>query len=70
MGNIVQETITVTATTGSMSELIIEQTESVSDAGGLSGAGTDREITSTGVSLTTEDGGAVATTRTVTTSGY
>ena len=64
LGPVAQETITVTATTGSVTGLITEQAETITDVGGLSGGGRDREIQSTGV-----DVGSTST-RTVTTSGY
>jgi len=61
LGNITNEEFSVTAATGSATGLIIESRQQISDVGGLSGAGRDRTIASTGVST-----GDV----TVTTSGY
>jgi len=68
LGGFVQENFIVTATTGSATELITTATEQISDVGGT--ISRDREVTSTGVRLTNADGTSVASTRTVTTSGY
>jgi len=57
LGAISQEGFTISATTGSVTGLITEQTETITDVGGLSGAGRDRTIIGGGV------GGADVTTR-------
>ena len=73
LGNITQESFTISATTGSSTELITEEAETVTDVGGLSGAGRNRTINNTGFSVDIED---AATTTTdadptvVRTSGY
>jgi hypothetical protein len=59
LGAISDETITISATTGSATGLITEQAETITDVGGLSGAGRGRTIEGGGV-----DGANV------TTSGY
>jgi len=64
LGEPTQEQLTVSAVTGSATGLITEETETVTDVGGLSGAGRDRTIESTGVTV------GSTSTRTVTTSGY
>ncbi len=68
LSGFVQEDFIVTATTGSATELITTATEQISDVGGT--ISRNREVTSTGVRLTYADGTSVASTRTVTTSGY
>jgi len=73
LGEVSEESFTIMATTGSISGLIIEQSEQITDSGGLSGAGRDRGITSTRISSTiaSEAGlGDGVTSTTVTTSGY
>ena len=73
LAEISQESFTITAATGSIIGLITEEVETISDVGGLSGAGRDREITSTRISSTiaSEAGlGDGVTSTTVTTSGY
>ena len=57
LGAISQEGFTISATTGSVTGLITEQTETITDVGGLSGAGRDRTIIGGG------DGGADVITR-------
>lgn len=57
LGAISQEGFTISATTGSVTGLITEQTETITDVGGLSGAGRDSTIIGGGV------GGADVTTR-------
>lgn len=69
LGAISQEGFTVSATTGSVTGLITEQTETITDVGGLSGAGRDRTIESTDAVITTPFG-VITGTRTVTTRGY
>jgi hypothetical protein len=49
LGAISDETITISATTGSATGLITEQAETITDVGGLSGAGRDRTIIGGGV---------------------
>lgn len=49
LGAISDETITISATTGSVTGLITEQAETITDVGGLSGAGRDRTIIGGGV---------------------
>ena len=49
LGEISQETITVSELTGSVTGLITEQAETITDVGGLSGAGRDRTIIGGGV---------------------
>lgn len=49
LGAISDETVTISATTGSVTGLITEQAETITDVGGLSGAGRDRTIEGGGV---------------------
>jgi hypothetical protein len=64
LGSISDESFTISATTGSVGELIVQDTETFSDVGGLSGGGRNREIESTGVTI------GSTSTRNVRTSGY
>jgi len=66
LGAISQEGFTISATTGSVTGLITEEAETITDVGGLSGAGRDREIESTDVVFTE----LITGTTTVTTRGY
>ena len=70
LGEISQELITISATTGSVTGLITEQTQVITDVGGLSTAGRDRTITNTGVSTQIQSEIAIGDGGTVTTSGY
>ena len=65
MQGITQESFTVSATTGSATELITTATETISDVGGLSTAGRSRAIESENVTVP-----GAARTETVRTSGY
>jgi hypothetical protein len=69
LGAISQEGFTISATTGSVTGLITEEAETITDVGGLSGAGRDRTIESTDAVITTPFG-VITGTRTVTTRGY
>lgn len=69
LGSITQESFTISATTGSATELITEQTGLISDAGGISGAGRDREILNERVTVDTT-GISDVQPGTVRTSGY
>jgi hypothetical protein len=62
LGQVSQESFTITTTTGSISGLITEEVETISDVGGT--ISRDREITSSDVRV------GSSTTQTVTTSGY
>jgi len=64
LGSISQETITISTTTGSITGLITEQAQTITDIGGLSTAGRSREIANTNVRIAGTSG------TTVTTSGY
>ena len=64
LGSVSQEGFTISATTGSVTGLITEQTQVITDVGGLSTAGRDRTITNTGATR------ATITSDRVTTSGY
>jgi hypothetical protein len=71
LGSVSQEGFTISATTGSVTGLITEQTQVITDVGGLSTGGRDRTITNTGVStqIQSEVASGVVTDA-VTTSGY
>ena len=69
LGNITQESFTVSATTGSATELITDESQQISDTGGLSTAGRDREILNERVRVDTTDN-PDAQPGTVRTSGY
>lgn len=67
LGDISQESFTVSATTGSVTGLITEQAETITDVGGVVARGRRNTV---GDVTTTIGVGSAATTRTVTTSGY
>ena len=67
LGEISQESFTVSAATGSVTGLITEQTETITDVGGVVARG--RRDAAGDVTTTTTTGGTTTTT-TVTTSGY
>lgn len=70
MSGITQESITISASTGSASGLITEQTDTISDVGGT--ISRNRDLENTGVSIEIQ-GAALSegiSTQTVTTSGY
>ena len=71
-GNATQENFTVSATAGSTTGLIIEEAEQISDVGGISGAGRNRNISNTGATgqVAEEASDTGISTGTVTTSGY
>lgn len=72
LGSVSQEGFTISATTGSVTGLITEQTQVITDVGGLSTGGRDRTIINTGVStqIQADADGAGISTSAVTTSGY
>ena len=67
LGEIAEESITISATTGSVTGLIIEQSETITDVGGVVARG--RRDAAGNVTTTVTTGGSTTTT-TVTTSGY
>lgn len=72
LGSVSQEGFTISATTGSVTGLITEQTQVITDVGGLSTAARDRTITNTGVStqIQAKADSVGISTDAVTTSGY
>ena len=72
LGNITQESFTISVTIGSATELITEEAETVTDVGGLSSTGRNRTIGNTGVSsqISASAASAGVSTSTVRTSGY